>query len=148
MKKIVLVVTLLVALVGSAFAGEAGRKYTKATIEGESAKIYNDDKTYQDYLDMQFATFVFEDNEYDKYTSYARYMTEGEIEYYNKKAYPTSKVVFRDRVEFFIISDAVSGIKITMYISDMYQYAILDNVADLCGNLGKRIGNVAEQYTK
>lgn len=145
MKRFIITITLLIALVGSVFAGDAGRKYTKATINGESAKIYADADVEADFEEMFEATFVYNSEVYYRYEVEKEPIKEGEYNYYSKKG-KWSKVVFKDRIEFFYCTSfSPIGWKYT-FTSDFYEYALIDTVANCLGNLGKRAGNVARQF--
>lgn len=146
MKKLLITITLFIALVGSVFANNAGRKYTKATINGESAKIYTDDKVETEFYEMKKATFVYNKTLYYKYEYESEPITKGEFDYYSKKGTWT-KVVFKDRIEFFwcVRNFGPVGMKYT-FTSEFYEYAVVNATAELASNLGERFGRVADQY--
>ena len=146
MKKIITVITLLLVLTNSVFASDAGRKYTKATINGESAKIYTDDKVETEFYEMKNATFVYHNTLYYRYECESEPITKGEFDYYSKKGTWT-KVVFKDRIEFFWCTKNFGpvGMKYT-FTSEFYEYAVVNAIAELAGDLGERFGRVADQY--
>ncbi|MBO7713885.1 MAG: hypothetical protein J6S85_09975 [Methanobrevibacter sp.] len=146
MKKIITIITLLLVLASSVFAGDAGRKYTKVTINGESAKVYTDDKVETEFEEMKKTIFVYNGKSYYKYEYESEPITKGEYDYYSKKGTWT-KVVFKDRVEFFWCTKNFGpvGMKYT-FTSEFYESALANTIIETFDNLAKSIDNVANQF--
>lgn len=149
MKRFIVTILALTILVGSVFAKDAGRKYTKATINGESAKIYTDDKVEADFNTMKDSCFEMEGEFYYKYEMTSNPITRDEWDFYSKRG-TWSKVEFKDRVEFFWCTRNFGpvGMKYTFITSELYTYNAVNSVSSFLGDLGNSIGRVAEQYTK
>ena len=139
MKKLFFVVIFSVVFTNSLFAV---RKYTKVTIAGESAKMFNDENCYTDYREMYYDGSFFNDNFYYKYDCFVENMTTDEINYYSKKDFTTSKVEFKNRTEFFIFTRNDGAKKITFYKSETYKHIkskfIRKTIAEAVVALGSR----------
>lgn len=148
MKRFIVTILSLTVLVGSVFAKDAGRKYTKATINGEAAKIYTDDKVEADFKEMFEATFVYNSEVYYRYEVEKEPITKGEYDYYSKRGI-WSKVEFKDRVEFFWCTRNFGpiGWKYT-FTSDFYEYALTNTIIESFDNLAKGINSVGKQFTR
>ena len=126
MKKLLFIIIFSIVFTNSLFAV---RKYTKVTINGESAKMCNDEDCYTDYRKLYYDGTFYNGVYHYKYDCIVESMNYEEIEYYSKKTFTTSKVEFKNRTEFFMFTRNDGAKKITFYKSEIYDQIVARKIA-------------------